>query len=205
MGRASRFVIRSVARLVWARSVRGLVVLLLGGVIITLVVRAVEGQSARDPVTQPPSPQVASGDSSDTGSLDGTQVAMALTRRGGSKSPTTEASYVTRIPEGSATYTELDAARMRWKPGQAPDLADSTYFAQLVREWLTEPRKWGRVSLPSDVGKALGDPEVYIMSGGGDHREIWALRQGRYYPLPLGVRPKTPLWRIMYTAGSDHA
>jgi hypothetical protein len=194
-----------VARLVWARSVRGLVVLLLGGVIITLVVRAVEGQSARDPVTQPPSPQVASGDSSDTGSLDGTQVAMALTRRGGSKSPTTEASYVTRIPEGSATYTELDAARMRWKPGQAPDLADSTYFAQLVREWLTEPRKWGRVSLPSDVGKALGDPEVYIMSGGGDHREIWALRQGRYYPLPLGVRPKTPLWRIMYTAGSDHA
>jgi hypothetical protein len=161
------------------------VVLLLGGVIITLVVRAVEGQSARDPVSQPAPPLVASGDTTTTHSLDGTQVAMALRRRGGSESPIVEASYVTLVPEESKEYAEIDAARVPRGRVHYPDSADRTDDAKMVRDWLTKPRKWGRVTLPGDVRKALGDAEVYLMSGGGGHEEMWGALRGQYYLLPV--------------------
>jgi len=159
------------------------VVLLLGGVLVTMVVRAVEGQGTRDPVSHP-TPPVVAGDSSGARSLDGTQVAMALRRRGDGYSPISEASFVTIVPEGSATYSEIDAARMRMDRARLPDSADDTDAAIDTRNWLTRPRKWGQVALPSYVSKALGNVQVYLMLGGGCHEEIIAKREGRLYDLP---------------------
>ena len=191
MSRAARFVAGSVVRVVWARSIRGLVVLLLGGVIITLVVRAVEGKSARDPVTLPPSPQVASGDSSGTGSLDGTPVAMAPRRGGASGEPEATASYVARIPQGTATYADVDAAFLRydglWTWFKVPSLHDSGPVAVRARDFLKQPRAWGRVAIPADIQRALGDAEVYVMVGGGNARMMRGVRANRFYDLPREI------------------
>jgi hypothetical protein len=185
MGRASRFVIRSVARLVWARSVRGLVVLLLGGVIITLVVRAVEGQGTRDPVSQPGPPQLAAGDSGKAKSQQHPGTAPVP----GSQSAKRDASasYVTPIPIGTTAYTQIDAGFVRAQPKIfiAPDISDSSPYAYLKRDFLQRPRKWGVVSLPKDIQKELGDAEVYIRTGGGNVRGMWGVRGTRFYELPL--------------------
>ena len=148
MGRASKYVVRAVVRLVWAKSVRGLTVLLLGGVLITMLVRAVEGQGTKDPTLQPGPPLVTDGESSGARSLDGAEVAMAPRWRG-DRAPAAEASYIVRLPAGSAASAAIDAAFLRyddmWKWLKAPPLHDSSGVATRTRQFLGQPRTWGRV------------------------------------------------------------
>ena len=188
MGRASKYVVRSVIRLVWAKSVRGLTVLLLGGVLITMLVRAVEGQGTKDPTLQPGPPLVTDGESSGARSLDGAEVAMAPRWRG-DRAPAAEASYIVRLPAGSAASAAIDAAFLRyddmWKWFKAPPLHDSSGVATRTRQFLGQPRTWGRVPLPADIKRDLGDVDVFVMTGGGNARMMRGVKGTRFYDLPM--------------------
>ena len=189
MGRASKYVARSVIRLVWAKSVRGLVVLLLGGVLITMLVQAVEGQGTRDPVTQPPAPPVASDDTGAARSMSGTQVAMALRCDGTDVRSDRMASYVTPIPRGTTLYSDLDEAMLRTWPSSfpIPDSGDRSRWADYWRPFHQVPRNWGLVPLPKDIRQAVGSGEVYVMTGGGGQQMLVGVRDRILYELPDGL------------------
>jgi hypothetical protein len=186
MGRASKYVVRSVIRLMWARSVRGLMVLLLGGVLITMLVRAVEGQGARDPVSRPASPQVASDDSSGARSLDGAQVAMVLNCDGAGVRSDRTASSLSPVMRGTAMYAELDAAILHSRPNwfPLPDSGDHCERAESLRSFHQTPRTWELVPLPKDIRQAVGNGEVYFMAGGGEQRMLVGVRDRALYDLP---------------------
>jgi len=183
MDGVSKYVMRSVIRLVWAESVRGLTVLLLGGVLVTMLVRAVEGQGTRDPATQPVPFQVAAGDS---GKSKTTNQRRAPSSQHKPPEPDASASYVVPVPRGTTSYSGLDDGLQRAQPSMfepCPPELRGTGFDKLKKDFLEKPRTWGKVSLPADIQKVLGNAQVYVMTGGGNVRQMWGVRQARYYDL----------------------
>jgi hypothetical protein len=116
---------------------------------------------------------------------------MAPRRGGASGEPEATASYVARIPQGTATYADVDAAFLRydglWTWFKVPSLHDSGPVAVRARDFLKQPRAWGRVAIPADIQRALGDAEVYVMVGGGNARMMRGVRANRFYDLPREI------------------
>ena len=169
------------------KSTRGLVVLLLGGVLVTMVVRAVEGQGTRDPVTHPSPLMLAAGDSGKAKSSNQRTVSLGQHRP---PEPDASASYVVPVPRGTTSYTRLDDGLQRAQPRMfepPPPGLQGSGFDKLQEDFLAKPRTWGRVSLPADIQKVLGSAQVYVMTGGGNMRCLWGVRQVQYYRLPEEV------------------
>ncbi|MBM3323332.1 hypothetical protein FJY69_07640 [candidate division WOR-3 bacterium] len=163
------------------------VVLLLGGVLVTMLVRAVEGQGTRDPVSHPSPSPADSAYASGARTPGGAPVTAAPERRpGASVSPRATAGYVSPIPAGSETYAMIEAElARRLRPGY-DDIsdADSSEYAWLVRDFVRVPRRWGQVMLPTDIREALGDAQVYVGTGGANWKEMWAMRGDEFYFMP---------------------
>jgi len=105
-----------------------------------------------------------------------------------SANPEATASYVVPVPRGTTTYAQLDAGLRSARPGMfvTPKPGDRCQY-DLIMDFLEKPRTWGKVVLPKDIQGAVGDARVYIMTGGGNLRSMWGVREDRYYRLPVEV------------------
>ncbi len=71
-------------------------------------------------------------------------------------------------------------------------------------------RHWARIALPTDIDRALRGTEVFVVSGKGNGRALFAVRDSTYYELPSGLdqlcvdagmrldRTDLPTWMRLY-------
>jgi hypothetical protein len=184
MGRAACSARSAVWRLIRRKVVRSLLVILLGGVVVTLVVRAVEGSETGNPVDVYAQVDAYDGYGPSGGGYD------TPAPRVGNGMQVSQPGYVASLDRASAEASGVDAAFMRSAYMKdilrySPDSASGIPLFQFA----TRPRRWARVLLPDDVKEVLHGADAYVVTGAGNGRELVALRNTSVYVLPGDLTP----------------
>jgi hypothetical protein len=163
MGRAACSARSAVWRLIRRKVVRSLLVILLGGVVVTLVVRAVEGSETGNPVDVYAQVDAYDGYGPSGGGYD------TPAPRVGNGMQVSQPGYVASLDRASAEASGVDAAFMR-----------SAYMKDILRylsasaeddplfQFASRSRRWAKVLLPDDVKKTLCGAEAYVVTGAGN-------------------------------------
>jgi hypothetical protein len=96
--------------------------------------------------------------------------------------------YAELLDPESAEALRADAALMGscYLGGQLEGLPDRLSDTPLVL-FASSPRRWCRVVLPGEIGRALHGAVVYAVAGSGNGRELVGIRDTMPYRLPLDL------------------